>query len=112
MQKLNIYQQMSSSKKKKKVVKTSKAKRKKPRSSKSGASDKTEFQLLFNKKNYTYVLAGLGCMLLGMLLMMGGGQESPDTWNAEEIYSFRRITLAPLLILIGLVLQIFAIFKK
>ena len=104
---------MSNPKRKKKVVTTSKAKRKKSKSSKkSKGSDSTEFQLLFTKKNYTYVLIGLACMILGMILMLGGGQESPDTWNAEEIYSFRRITLAPFLILVGLVLQVFAIFKK
>lgn len=102
---------MSNQERKKKVVKTSKAKRKKKSSSGTEVQE-AEFQLLFSKKNYTYVLIGLGFMLLGMLLMIGGGQESPETWDPDSIYSFQRITLAPFLILVGLVLQIFAIFKK
>ncbi len=103
---------MSNQERKKKVVKTSKAKRKKKSSAKGTEAQEAEFQLLFSKKNYTYVLVGLGFMLLGMLLMIGGGQDSPETWDPDSIYSFQRITLAPFLILVGLVLQIFAIFKK
>ena len=103
---------MSNPKRKKKVVKTTKAKRKKSSSTEGGSSKGAEFELLFKRKNYTYVLIGLGFIILGMVLMIGGGQESPDSWNPDEIYSFTRITLAPFLILVGLVLQIIAIFKK
>ena len=110
--KVEYHRSMSSSKKRKKVVKTSKAKRKKSSSESKSSSEGAEFQLLFNKKNYTFVLIGLGFIFLGMLLMMGGGQESPESWDADKIYSFTRITLAPFLILVGLALQIVAIFKK
>jgi hypothetical protein len=101
---------------KKKVVSTNKEKpsgkgkvaRRKSPSSTDGAS----FQLLFQKKNYSWVFIGLGFILLGFLLMLGGEQSSPEVWESEKIYSFRRITLAPFLILVGLGIQIYAIFKK
>lgn len=102
------------SKKKVVVTRGKKAKRKSPAVSRKGSNrdDAGTFQLLFSKKNYMWVLIGLGFMLLGFLLMMGGEQSSPDVWEPEEIYSFRRITLAPFLILAGLAIQIYAIFKK
>lgn len=67
--------------------------------------------ILFGKENFFWVLIGLAAMLLGFILMMGGNSD-PTTFDEEAIYSFRRITLAPILILIGLGLQIFAIFRK
>lgn len=101
---------------KKKVVTTkkgrSKTKAKATRRSSAGSSDDTSIELLFRKKNYTWVFIGLGFLLLGFLLMLGGEQSSPDVWEPNEIYSFRRITLAPFLILVGLGIQIYAIFKK
>jgi hypothetical protein len=109
---------MSQSKepRKKKVVVTrgKKAKRKTPSVVRKGskAADDGTFQLLFTKKNYMWVLIGLGFMFLGFLLMLGGEQSSPEVWEPEKIYSFRRITLAPFLILVGLGIQIYAIFKK
>ncbi len=78
----------------------------------SSAADDTSFELLFKKKNYLWVGIGLSFLFLGFVLMIGGEQSSPDVWEPEEIYSFRRITLAPALILIGLGIQIYAIFKK
>ncbi len=67
--------------------------------------------LIFGKKNYLWVLGGLGLILLGLLLMSGGAMPSPDVWDDSIIYSFRRITLAPILILAGIIAQIVAIFK-
>lgn len=68
--------------------------------------------LLFNKQNYYIMGAGLLLIALGMILMAGGDMPSPDVWEPERIYSFRRITLAPIVILAGLGLEIYAIFKK
>ena len=92
----------------------SKSRKKKKRISKrsSKSSQSAEFEFLFGWKNYKWVLMGLGLILLGMILMLGGAQSSPDVWEPEKIYSFTRITLAPALILAGLVFQIVAIFKK
>ena len=59
-----------------------------------------------------FMLIGLALVILGMFLMAGGKQASPDVWNPEVIYSWRRITLAPLLILIGFGVEIYAIFTR
>ena len=67
---------------------------------------------IFNKDNYMWMLIGLAVMALGMFLMAGGASKDPSVFNRDEVYSFRRITLAPILILAGLVIEIYAIFKK
>jgi hypothetical protein len=77
---------------------------------KSAASSGTP--LIFGKKNYLWLGIGLGFIVLGMLLMLGGGMPDANTWDDSLIYSHRRITLAPLSILIGLGIQIYAIFLK
>jgi len=68
--------------------------------------------MLFGKKNYMWLGIGLGLIVLGMILMLGGGMPDPDTWDDSLIYSHRRITIAPLFILAGLAIQIYAIFIK
>ncbi|MBO9571921.1 MAG: DUF3098 domain-containing protein [Chitinophagaceae bacterium] len=67
---------------------------------------------LFGKENYTWIIAGLIVIALGIILMAGGKSDDPNTFSPHEVYSFRRITLAPILILLGLGLEIFAIFRK
>ncbi|MEM0993582.1 MAG: DUF3098 domain-containing protein [Bacteroidota bacterium] len=67
--------------------------------------------LLFGRKNYLMMLLGAGIVVLGMFLMSGGGMPDPDTWDEDIIYSTRRTILAPIVILSGLVIEIFAIFK-
>ncbi len=69
-------------------------------------------EMLFNKKNYYLVFAGLIFMALGFLLMSGGHMPSSDVWDDSLIYSSRRVFLAPFVILVGLGLNIYAIFKK
>jgi len=69
-------------------------------------------QFLFDKRNFKYVGIGLGLMVLGFVLMIGGKTTDPSVYNADELYSFRRITLAPILIIAGLILQIYAILLK
>lgn len=73
--------------------------------------DKKSLQF-FGKSNYTWMLIGAACIVIGMLLMSGGKSPNPDVFNANEVYSFRRITLAPIVIIIGFVIEIYAIFKK
>lgn len=62
-------------------------------------------------KNYKLLAIGLGVIILGFVLMAGGGSDDPNVFN-EEIYSFRRITLAPIVVLAGFVFEIYAIMKK
>lgn len=70
------------------------------------------FPLLFKKENYTFMAIGVGLIALGMILMLGGSMKDPNQWDENVIYSFRRITLAPIIILAGLATEIYAIFKK
>ncbi|WP_369048821.1 DUF3098 domain-containing protein [Tenacibaculum sp. UWU-22] len=65
-------------------------------------------QFVFGKKNYQFMLFGIGIIALGFLLMAGGGSDDPKIFN-EAIYSWRRIRLAPTLVLLGLGLEIYAI---
>ncbi|MFM7671374.1 MAG: DUF3098 domain-containing protein [Bacteroidota bacterium] len=68
---------------------------------------------LFSKENYTWMAVGLILIAVGMFLMSGGkSNENPAVFNKEELYSPIRITVAPILILAGLVVEIFAIFRK
>ena len=66
---------------------------------------------VFNKQKYIIMLIGLAIIFSGFLLMMGGGSEDPNVFN-EDLFSFRRITLAPILILAGFILEVYAIMKK
>lgn len=67
---------------------------------------------IFNKGNYTWMLLGLIVMAIGMLLLSGGKNTDPNVFDTSKVYSTVRITVAPLLILAGLVIEIFAIFRK
>ncbi len=67
---------------------------------------------LFTKDNYIWMIAGIAVIALGMLLMAGGKSDNPAVFDQKEVYSTTRITIAPLVIVIGLALEIFAIFKK
>lgn len=67
---------------------------------------------IFSKQNYVWMLAGLALIAIGMFLMGGGKSDNPGVFNENEVYSKTRITVAPLVILAGLVLEIFAIFRK
>lgn len=67
--------------------------------------------LLYGKEFYIWMLAGLALIILGFVLMAGGNQ-APNEFNADEIYSFRRTGLAPIVIIAGLIVEIYAIFKK
>jgi hypothetical protein len=75
-------------------------------------SGSRNYKPLFGKENYRWMIIGLVVILLGLLLMIGGKSKDPNVFNPSEVYSFRRITLAPILILAGFVLEIVGIFKK
>ncbi|QQS29624.1 MAG: DUF3098 domain-containing protein [Sphingobacteriales bacterium] len=65
---------------------------------------------LFGKKNFYIVLVGIGLILLGFALMSGGASTDPNVYPEEVIYGFRRTVLAPVIILLGFIAQIVAIF--
>lgn len=67
---------------------------------------------IFGKSNYVWMIAGLLVIALGMFLMAGGKSDNPAQFNANEVYSSMRITIAPILILLGLGIEVFALFKK
>lgn len=67
---------------------------------------------LFSKENYKWMVIGLVVMAIGFFLMAGGKSADPNVFNDNEIYSVRRITIAPILIVAGLVIEIYAIMKK
>ena len=68
-------------------------------------------QPLLEKRNYQIIIAGIILIALGFILMSGGRSDDPEVFN-PEIYSFRRIRLAPTLIIIGLALQAYAILYR
>jgi len=67
---------------------------------------------LFDKQNMWLMLLGVAVIAIGMLLMVGGRSKDPGTFNYDEVYSTLRISVAPVLIIIGLGIEIYAIFKK
>jgi hypothetical protein len=67
---------------------------------------------LFGKENYKWMLIGIVLIALGLFLMGGGKSKDPNVFDPKEVYSFTRITVAPILILGGFVIEIFAIFRK
>lgn len=67
---------------------------------------------LFGKENYKWMLLGIVLIALGLFLMGGGKSKDPNVFNPDEVYSKTRITVAPILILGGFVIEIFAIFRK
>tara|TARA_B100000780_G_C20788948_1_gene313316 strand:+ start:322 stop:567 length:246 start_codon:yes stop_codon:yes gene_type:complete len=68
-------------------------------------------QLVFEKVNYLLTAIGAVMVVVGFFLMSGGGSDDPSVFN-EEIFSFTRVTLAPLVILAGYGVVFFAIMKK
>jgi Protein of unknown function (DUF3098) len=68
--------------------------------------------VLFTKENYKWMVIGLVIMALGFFLMAGGKSSNPNVFSDKDVYSPMRITVAPILIVAGLLLEIFAIMKR
>ena len=66
----------------------------------------------FGKENYRILIIGVVIVAIGYMLMIGGGSDDPNQFNADEIFSTRRITAAPIVILAGFVTVLFGIMKK
>ena len=64
----------------------------------------------FKKRNYVLMLIGLGLIVLGFLLMSGGASEDPTKFS-QDIFSFRRITLATIIVMLGFIVEVFAIMS-
>ncbi len=73
--------------------------------------EKSKEAFLFGKRNYIIMLIGIVVIGIGFILMAGGGSEDPTVFN-EEIYNFSRIRLAPTLVILGLVIEIYAILAN
>ena len=67
---------------------------------------------LFERENLLWMLGGVLTMIIGFVLMSGGRSEDPNVFNPDEVYSTTRITIAPIVILLGLVALIFSIFRQ
>ena len=72
---------------------------------------KEKKKLLFGKRNYRLMILGLVFITLGFVLMSGGGSDDPNVFN-DEIYNFRRIRLAPFLVVFGFVIEAYAIMRN
>lgn len=78
----------------------------------SSTQKETKTFPIFEKDNYMWMLGGIVVMAIGLILMVGGKSDDPNQFHPDQVYSTTRITIAPILILAGLVLEIFAIFRK
>ncbi|MGE0077767.1 MAG: DUF3098 domain-containing protein [Bacteroidales bacterium] len=78
---------------------------------KTTATPQNEGRFALGKENYKLLLIGFGIIILGFILMAGGGSKDPNVFN-YDIFSFRRITLAPVVVLFGFAFEIYAIMKK
>ncbi len=70
--------------------------------------DQSKQEFIFQKRNYMFMFIGLAFIAVGFILMSGGGSDDPNVFS-EDIYNFRRIRLAPTLVLIGLGIEVYAI---
>lgn len=68
--------------------------------------------VLFGRQNIIWMLIGLAIIAVGLLLMIGGKSEDPNTFDPKEVYSTTRITIAPILIILGLGIEVYAIFRN
>ena len=65
-----------------------------------------------SKENFKYIIVGCVVVIVGFILMSGGGTEDPSQFNEEELFSFRRITLAPFMVMLGYGIVLFGILKR
>jgi hypothetical protein len=68
--------------------------------------------ILFNRDNFMWMAIGAVVILAGIFLMSGGKSTDPNIFSDQEVYSTRRITIAPIMIILGLVIEVYAIMKK
>ncbi len=67
---------------------------------------------MFNRQNYMWMAIGAVVVVVALLLMAGGKSPDPNVFDYKEVYSTRRITLAPILLMLGLIIEMYAIMRK
>ena len=72
----------------------------------------TKNNTIFGKDNLRWMLIGLVVIAIGLVLMAGGKSQDPNVFAENEVYSMKRITIAPLMIVAGLLIEVYAIMKK
>ncbi len=77
----------------------------------NAATDKNDEQMTLTIKNYILLIAGFVVIIIGMVLMAGGGSDDPNVFN-YDMFSWRRITLAPILVVGGFAFEVYALLKK
>jgi hypothetical protein len=77
-----------------------------------GAVQAKQNTALFEADNIKWMIIGVVVVVLGLLLMAGGKSKDPNVFTPSEVYSWRRITLAPILVVGGLLIEVYAIMKK
>lgn len=95
----------------KKKINTGQTRKTEIQNKKNIKSEKPQIDFPIAKENYRYIIIGFLVVIIGFLLMIGGGSQDPNVFS-EEIFSFRRITLAPMVVLFGFVFIIWAIMRK
>jgi hypothetical protein len=75
-------------------------------------NETVETQSFFSKENYLLMLVGLVILAIGFFLMAGGKSADPKNFDPKEVYSTTRITIAPIMIIVGFIIEIVAIMKK
>ncbi len=80
--------------------------------SKAGAPQKENPAMLFGSRNYLWMAIGLGAIIIGFILLSGGASKHPETEFGESMFNFRRLWIAPLLLLFGFFAEIYAIFRR
>ncbi|HBF87442.1 MAG TPA: DUF3098 domain-containing protein [Bacteroidales bacterium] len=75
------------------------------------STDENKTEFAFSKENYILLIVGFVIIFIGFMLMVGGKAEDPNVFN-EEVFSFRRITLAPIIVIAGFALEFWAIMRK
>jgi hypothetical protein len=93
-------------------MKSTQTKTTEPRKANAPAGKDKGVAQLFDKENYKWMLIGLVVVGIGFILMAGGKSSNPNVFNDNDVYSFRRITLAPILIIAGFIIEIYAIMRK
>lgn len=81
------------------------------KSTKSVPQKENTSEILFGKENFKWLLIGLAVIFSGFYLMSGGGSENPNEFN-EELFSTTRIVIAPLIVIAGFIIEVYAILKK
>jgi len=66
----------------------------------------------FTRENYTIMIIGIAVIIIGYALMVGGRSPDPNQFYPDQVYSWRRITLAPIVIILGFIVEVYAIMKR